>query len=45
MVAGRREEHLCLVLQPPERLAVNDAVAVALESRPHVVDFGAQAST
>src|SRR5687768_9773580 len=31
MVAGRREEHLGLVLQPPERLAVDDAIAVALK--------------
>ena len=34
VVAGRREKHLRLVLQPAERLAVDDAVAVALEGRP-----------
>ena len=34
VVAVRREEHLRLVLQPAERLAVDDAVAVALERRP-----------
>ena len=39
VVAGRREEHLRLVLQPAERLAVDDAVAVALERGPDVV-FG-----
>ncbi len=33
VIAGRREEHLRLVLQTPERLAVDDAVAVALERR------------
>ena len=45
VIAGRREEHLRLVLQPPERLAVNDAVAIALERRPNVVfDFGTQTS-
>ena len=37
MVARRREEHLRLVLEAPELFAVNDAVAVALERRPHVV--------
>ena len=37
VVARRREEHLRLVLQPPERLAVDDAVAVVLKRRPHVV--------
>ena len=39
VVAGRREEHLRLVLQPAERLAVDDAIAVALKRRPDVV-FG-----
>ena len=39
VVAGRREEHLRLVLQPPERLAVNDAIAIVLKRRPHIV-FG-----
>ena len=39
VIAGRREEHLRLVLQPAKRLAVDDAVAIALERRPHVV-FG-----
>ena len=32
VVAGRREEDLRLVLQPPERLAVDDAIAIALEA-------------
>ena len=31
VIAGRREEHLRLVLQPAEGLAVDDAVAVALK--------------
>ena len=39
VIARRREEHLRLVLQPAERLAVDDAIAIALERRPHVV-FG-----
>ena len=34
VIAGRREEDLRLVLQAPERLAVDDPVAVALEGRP-----------
>src|SRR3954463_766483 len=34
VVAGRREEDLRLVLEPPERLAVDDPIAVALERRP-----------
>ncbi len=33
VVAARRDEHLCLVRQAPERLAVDDAVAVALKRR------------
>ena len=33
VIAGRREEHLGLVLEPAERLAVNDAIAVALKGR------------
>ena len=37
VVAGRREEHLRLVLEPAERLAVDDAIAVALKRRPDVV--------
>ena len=32
VVALRRNEYLCLVGQPPERLGVNDAVPVALEA-------------
>ena len=39
VIAGRREEHLRLVLQPAERLAVDDAIAIALERRPDRV-FG-----
>src|SRR5262249_14864769 len=43
VIAGRREEDLRLVLETAERLAVDDAVAVALKRRPHVVlGFGAQ---
>ena len=34
VIAGRREEHLGLVLQPPEGLAVNHAITIALEGRP-----------
>ena len=37
VIAGRREEHLGLVLQAAERLAVDDPVAVALKRRAHVV--------
>src|SRR5262249_579589 len=38
-------EHLRLVLEPTERLAVHDAIAIALERRAHIVlGFGAQAS-
>ena len=44
VVAGRREEHLSLVLQPAERLAVDDAIAVTLKRRPHIV-FGFRAQT
>jgi hypothetical protein len=33
VIASRRHEHLCLVLQPAERLAVHDPVAVALKRR------------
>ena len=45
VIAGRREEHLRLVLQPAERLAVDDAIAVALKRRPDVVfRLGAQAA-
>ena len=33
VIAGGREEHLRLVLQPPERLAVDDAIAIVLERR------------
>jgi hypothetical protein len=44
VVAGRREEHLRLVLQAAERLAVDDAIAVALERGADVVfHLGAQA--
>ena len=37
MIAGRREKHLCLVLEATERLAVNDAVAIALKRRSNIV--------
>src|SRR5919106_3563868 len=39
VVAGGREEDLCLVFQAAERLAVDDAIAIVLERWPHVV-FG-----
>ena len=35
VIAGRRKEHLRLVLEAAKRLGVDDAVAVALESRPN----------
>ena len=45
VIAGRREEHLRLVLQPAERLAVDDAIAIALERRAdRILCLGAQAS-
>ena len=45
MVSGGREEDLRLVLQPPERLAVNDAVPIVLKCRAHVIfRFGSEAS-
>ena len=34
VIALRRHEHLRLMHEPPERLAVNDPVAVTLEGRP-----------
>jgi hypothetical protein len=37
VIAFGREEHLRLVLEPAERLAVNDAVAVALERGTDVI--------
>ena len=37
VIALRREEHLRLVLQPPERFSMDDAVAVVLKRRPHIV--------
>src|SRR5206468_3864269 len=44
MVSGRREKHLRLVLQPAERLAMDDAIAVALKRWPDVVfDLGTKA--
>ena len=36
VVALGRDEHLRLVLQPPERLRVGDPVAIALKRRPHL---------
>ena len=33
MIAGQRPEHLRLVLQAPERLAVNHTIPIALERR------------
>src|SRR5687768_17336352 len=44
VIARRREEHLRLVLEPTKSLGMHDAVAVALERRPHIVfRFVAQA--
>ena len=37
VIAGRREEDLRLVLQPAERLAVDDAIAIALKRRADLV--------
>src|SRR6185436_4425446 len=37
VIARRREEHLRLVFQPAERLAVDDAIAVPLKRRTDVV--------
>src|SRR6266581_1938770 len=46
MVAGGSKEDLRLVLQPAERLAVNDAIAIVLIRRPHIVfELGLQAAT
>ena len=43
VIAGRREEHLRLVLQAAERLAVDDAIAIALERRPdRILGFRAE---
>ena len=43
VIAGRREEHLRLVLQPAERLAVDDAIAIALKRRTdRVLGLGTQ---
>ena len=43
VIACRGEEHLRLVLQPPEGLAVDDAVAIVLKGRANVVfQLGAQ---
>src|SRR5438105_3505714 len=39
VIALGRQEHLCLVFEPAERLAVDDAVAVALVGWPEIV-FG-----
>ena len=45
VIAGRREEHLRLVLQPAERLGVDDAIAIALERRAdRIFVFGADAA-
>jgi hypothetical protein len=46
VIAGGREEHLRLVLQTAERLAVNDPVAVALKRGANIVlAGGAKASS
>jgi hypothetical protein len=37
MVAGRRKEHLRLVLQAPEGLAVDNPVSIVLERRSDVI--------
>jgi hypothetical protein len=44
VIAGGREEDLRLVLQPPEGLAVDDAIPIALKCGAHVVfDLGPEA--
>ena len=44
VVTARRHEHLGLVLEPPERLAVHDPVTIALKRRAQpAVRFGAHA--
>jgi hypothetical protein len=37
VIAGRREEDLCLVLEAPKRFAVDDPIAIPLKGRPHVI--------
>jgi hypothetical protein len=44
VIAGGREEHLCLVFEPAKGLGMDDAIAVALERRPHII-FGFFAQT
>src|SRR2546429_8721196 len=45
VIACGGEEYLRLVLQPAKRLAVDDAIAIVLERRPHIVLwFGPQAT-
>jgi hypothetical protein len=39
VVAARVDEDLRLALEPPERLRVDDAVAVALERRPNAASL------
>ena len=39
VVAVRGQEHLCLVLEPPERFAVQDPVPVPLKDRAYVALF------
>ena len=39
MIACRREEHLSLVFEPSEGLAVNDPIAIALKGGPDPVLF------
>src|SRR5688572_189118 len=46
MIAGRSEEDLRLVLQSPERLAVNNPIPVVLKGRTHIVfGLGMQAAS
>jgi hypothetical protein len=39
MIPGWRQEYLCLRLKASERLAMHDAVAVALEGRANAAGF------
>jgi hypothetical protein len=44
VIAGRRKKDLRLVLEPPERFRVDDAIAIALIRRAHII-FGLFAQT
>lgn len=36
MITFRKQKHLCLLLQSPERFAVKDPIPVPLKSRAHI---------